>query len=131
MTAGGPHLFDPPVSVDGLGRRRNARCRLERDTNIYLLPGRNPTQHSTGMIRSEAARRDLIAVFRTALPDAGKATANLNTLNRINRHHGTGYGRVQFIENRFSNSRRHASRNHSYLRANGITCAPSLIDQCL
>ena len=58
-------------------------------------------------------------------------SADLDTLNRVNRHHGAGYGRVQFIENRFSNSRRHASRNHPYLRTNRITRAPSLIDQCL
>ena len=131
MTAGSPHLFDPSVPVDGLGRSRNTRGRLECNTNIYLLPGRNAPQHSTRMIRSEARRGDLIAVFSTALFDAGKATADLDTLNRVNRHHGTGYGRVQFIENRLSDSRRHAARNHPYLRTNRITRAPRLIDQCL
>src|SRR5208282_1744556 len=88
VAARGRDLRRPAVDVDGHSRHRDARGGFESDAHDDLLTRRDPAQDAPGVIALETGRRELIAMFGTALFHGLEARADFHAFDGIDSHHG-------------------------------------------
>src|SRR6185369_9260463 len=59
--------------VDRASRQANARSRLDRDVDHYILAGRDAAEDAARIVRQKAFRRHLIAMLGALLADRREA----------------------------------------------------------
>ena len=79
------------INIHRPARRQDRTCRLDRDANDELLSGGNAAKHATIIVadefRSVVAGAHLVTGLTPIKRRQGESTANLDTLDRIDRHH--------------------------------------------
>src|ERR1700733_9067174 len=131
MPAGGHDLDRVSGAVDGAARDLDARGGLERQVRDHILAGGDAPEHPSGMVAAKALRRQFIAVFTAALRAGARAGAQFDGLHGIDAHERMRNVRVQAIEHRLAQARRHPARHHRDARTDGIALAANLPDQRL
>ncbi len=74
------------------------------------------------MIARKTFRCDFITVFGTFLYHRSKTVSDLDSLDGIDPHHRRSDFRIQFPEQRITQTDRHTGYHHVDFRANGIPC---------
>ena len=108
MPPGRDDLGRIAVYIDGLARQPQAGGRLERGMHHDMLSGRNATENTACMVAQKTARRDFVPERGPLGLDTGKTIADLDTLGRIDGHHGLRDIRIQSVEHGFAEAWRHA-----------------------
>src|SRR5690606_36644516 len=104
----GDHVDRVAMDINGAARRGDNGGRFEGQVGNARLAGRNPAQHTAGVVAEEPVRREFITVFGAPLADRCKPRAHLHTLDRIDAHQRIGQLRIQTIEDRLAQTRRYA-----------------------
>src|SRR5208283_4815484 len=96
-----------------------------------LLTRRDPAQDAPGVIALETGRRELIAMFGTALFHGLEARADFHAFDGIDSHHGAREVGIEPPEHRLTQARRHALGNDGDARADGIARLAQSPDELL
>ena len=104
-----------PSTVDGAHRVQDRAGRLDRETYDDVLPGRDAAENAAGVVRQEfdlaVAHPHLVAVLFAAEHHRPKPGADLDALDRIDRHKGAREIAVQLVVDRLAEPGRHAARD--------------------
>src|SRR5690606_10502969 len=119
-------LDRPAVDVDGTARNLDARGWFQRKTDQNVLPARNAAEYPAGRVLHEPFRSDLVAVLAAALAHGREAVADLDALDGVDAHHRVRDRRIELVEHRFPEPRRHARRNHVHAGPDRIAVAAKL-----
>ncbi|TXH58149.1 MAG: chorismate synthase, partial [Burkholderiaceae bacterium] len=121
MAAEGFHRRWLAVQVDRALGAADRTGRLDGDAHRDVLPGGDAAEHAAGVVAGEALRRELVAVLRAALRDAGEAGADLHALDRVDAHHRVGDVGIEPVIHRLAPAHRHVRCHHVDARAARIT----------
>ncbi len=99
---------------------------LKRDAHDDVLPGGDAAEHAAGVVRQEAGGRHLVAMLAALLLDGREAGADLDALDRVDAHHRVRDVRVELVEHRLAEPRRHAGRDDVDARTDRVARATQL-----
>src|SRR5205085_7164104 len=103
------------LAVDRAHRLRDRAGRLDGEAHDNLLPGRDAAENAAGIVREKhglaVLDADLIAVLFTAEHDRAKPGADLDALDRVDRHHRGSQIAVELAVDRLAEPRRNAARD--------------------
>jgi len=100
------------IDIDGPPRCTDARRRLHRELDLDVLAGGHATKNAASMIGQESLRGHLVTMLTAMLAHHTETIADLDAFDSVDRHHRLGDVRIQPVEHRFTQPRRHAGREH-------------------
>ena len=133
MAAAGRERDLLPLGIHRLLGQADRRGGFERDPEDDGHSGRDPAQHAAGVVRlgrhPPVLHHKAVVVFAAAEPGTGETGADFESLAGVDCQHGLREIALQFVEDRFPESRRNPAHRTLDDATYGIAGPPDPVDQ--